>query len=375
MKKPIIAILSISLLLLLAAPVTAAFSYSPTSSGSVFILSNSTTGNSVLAYNRSPDGLLSFAGAYPTGGIGASGLTGTNQGGVVLSQDGKWLLAVNAGSNSLSVFRASQHPSTSLALTDAVSSDGTYPVSVTIFSEWFGSVVYVLNAGTSAIAANIAGFYLNSRGVLTPVPGSSQPLSGITSPAEISFNPTGTVLTVTEKSTNLIDTYTVNYHGVASGPIFTPSVGGTPFGFAFDNRGQLIVSDASTNELSSYTVSSSGSVTSIAPSPVSNGGQAAPCWVVVTANGELAFSANAHIGTISSYYVSPGGSLTLLQSTAATVGIPDLDMALSGNSHFLYAYDAGTLTIQAFLVHPDGTLSGIQTVSGIPAGADGLAAN
>jgi len=378
-------LLSLLPLLLLTAPIATAVAHSsfPSQGGSVFIMSNSPAGNSILAYNRSPDGFLTFEGSFATGGLGASGLTGTNQGGVTLSQDGAWLFAVDAGSNQLSVFNVIDGPSTSLVLTDVVSSGGVYPISVTTSSQGFGNgfgtkpFVYVLDAGSASVAANIAGLYLNNRGTLSPIPGSIQPLSGITQPAQISFNPEGTVLAVTEKSTNSIDTYTVDHFGVASGPTITPSIGGTPFGFAFDNQGQLIVSDASSDALSSYSVSNSGSVTAIAPSPVSNGGQAAPCWVVVTADGRLAFSANAHVGTISSYSISYSGSLTLLQSTAAptAIGIPDLDMALSGNSNFLYVYDAGTNTIQAFAVHSDGTLTSIQTVSGIPAGADGLAAN
>ncbi len=348
-------------------------------------MTNSPAGNSILAYDRSPSGFLTFTGSFATGGLGVSGLTGTNQGGVVLSQDGAWLVVVDAGSNQISVFRVPDGPSTKLRLTDTVNSGGIYPVSVTIssqydgpFGQFGGNIVYVLNAGAATTPANIAGFYLSSWGTLSPIPGSVQPLSApLPGPAEISFNPAGTVLAVTEKSTNLIDTYTVDFRGVASGPTITPSVGFTPFGFAFDNRGDLIVSDAMSNALSSYSVSYSGSVTAIAPSPVSNGNQAAPCWVVVTADGRLAFSANAHIGTISSYSISRSGSLTLLQSTAAPapIGIPDLDMALSGNSNFLYVYDAGTSTIQAFAVHSDGTLTSIQTVSGIPSGADGLAAN
>lgn len=333
-------------------------------------MTNSPSGNSVLAFNRSPDGTLAFAGSYATGGLGLAGLTGTNQGGLTLSQDGSWLFVVNAGSDTISVFQVIQYPSTALILADVVSSGGLTPVSVTAS----GAVVYVLDAGSATVPGNIAGFHLDNRGHLTPIPGSNQPLSGITSPAQISFNPRGTNLIVTEKSTNLIDGYAVNSFGVASGPVLNPSSGATPFGFAFSNQGYLVVSDASIGALSSYSVSLSGSVTVISGSVPD--GQAAPCWVVVTSDGRLAFTANAHGDTISSYDISPSGGLSLAQGVAATTAATDIDMALSANSQFLYVYDAGANVIQAFSVHPDGTLSLIQTVSGITlAGGDGLATN
>jgi 6-phosphogluconolactonase (cycloisomerase 2 family) len=151
------------------------------------------------------------------------------------------------------------------------------------------------------------------------------------------------------------------------------SSGNTPFGFSFDNKGQLIVSDAASGALSSYSVSDSGTI-SVISGTVPDGGLA-PCWVVVTANGKLAFTSNAHGDTISSYAVNHDGSLSLLQGTAATTDKTDIDLALSQNSKFLYVYDAGANEIQAYSVGSDGSLTWIQTVSGIPAGGDGLAAN
>jgi hypothetical protein len=36
----------------------------------VFVQNNSTTGNQVFAYDRAPNGALSLAGTYATGGVG-----------------------------------------------------------------------------------------------------------------------------------------------------------------------------------------------------------------------------------------------------------------------------------------------------------------
>ena len=67
-------------------------------------MENATTGNSVIAYQQSADGTLSQAATFATGGLGVGhGLE--NQGALVLSDDGKYLLIVNPGSNDVTAFR------------------------------------------------------------------------------------------------------------------------------------------------------------------------------------------------------------------------------------------------------------------------------
>jgi DNA-binding beta-propeller fold protein YncE len=128
-------------------------------------MTNDPSGNQVVVYNRAADGSLTWSANFATNGLGANGLTGSNQGGLVLSSDGRWLFVVNPGSNDVSVFRVSPN---GLTLTDKQSSGGVMPVSVTIFENW----VYVLDVGTSTTAGNIAGFYLNDAGQLSPITGS-----------------------------------------------------------------------------------------------------------------------------------------------------------------------------------------------------------
>src|SRR6266699_3691100 len=260
--------------------------------GTVYIMSNSVSGNQVIVYDRAPDGTLTWKANYATNGLGINGLTGSNQGGLVLSEDGRWLIVVNAGSNDISVFSVNQK---GLNLTDKASSQGTMPISATVH----GNVVYVLNTGGSESTGNIAGFHLN-HGQLSAISGSVQPLSGVTAPAQISFNPTGTVLVVTEKSTSKIDTLIVSE--AAGGP-------------------------SGTSAVSSYTISYSGSLTTISASVPDT--QQAACWLVVTGNGQFAYTANAHSTTISSYTIAGNGKISLLNTKAATVGGTDLDMALA----------------------------------------------
>jgi 6-phosphogluconolactonase len=351
----IISLLSLAAILAVLSTIslpTAAYSGS---TGAVFISDNAAAGNNVWVYARATDGSLTSLGSVSTHGLG-TGTALASQGAVVL--DGHWLLVVDAGSNEITVFKVS---GATLTFASKASSFGTDPISITAH----GNLVYALNAGA---AGNIAGFKINSAGVLTHIKGSDEPLSGAASPSpeQIGFNNQGNVLVVTEKASNFIDTYTVSSSGVPSDPNVQTAAGLGPYGFAFNAQGKLLVSEAASNSVTSYSLSSNGNLRIISGAIPDFG--LAPCWLVV--NGNYAYAANAHGGTISSYQVSNTGGLSLFSSVAAHMTIPTLDMAFGG--HFLYAHNGAVIT--GFYVFSDGSISSIASVSGIAASAAGLAA-
>ena len=361
MRNKILAALSVALFIF--ATVSAAGGVSAATPSSLYTIDNAAA-NSVLQFQAS-NGVLSLSGTFSTHGMG-TGVALASEGAVTLTQDGHWLIVVDAGSNQITVFYVK--PSGGLVFESVVGSHGIAPVSVTTSD----GLVYVLNAGTSTVAGNIAGFYLGKDGRLTFIPGSNQPVGGAagSSPEQIGFNNNGNVLVVTEKAANLIDTYTVSGRGVASAPTTAPSNSPGPYGFAFTSRGYLILSEAATGTLSSYAVSNTGGLRTISVSVPDFG--LAPCWVAVSHDGRFAYASNAHGGTISSYSVSRSGALTLSSSVAATTSIPTLDLAFSGNGHFLFALNGGMIT--SFQVHWDGSIAQVSSIGGLPASATGLAA-
>lgn len=340
--------------------------------GNVYVMTNQSAGNAILVFHRDAAGILTSAATFATGGNGAG--TGADplgsQGAVVLSDDERFLFAVNSGSNSISAFTVSGDQ---LDLRSTVSSGGIMPVSVTARH----GLVYVVNAGGTP---NISGFALDANSnQLVPLAGSSRNLPGGAGagPAQISFSPDGGVLVVTEKNTNRIDSFTLDDRLPARVASF-PSLSTTPFGFGFGRDDAAIVSDAGsgsgTAAVSSYEVEEDGGVTII--SPPAGDTQSAACWIAVLRNGRFAYTTNASSGTISSYAVSEDGKLALKQVMAASTGdgSTPTDMALNRNSRFLYARDGGNGTVAGFRVGPDGTLTPLGTVSGIPSGAQGIAA-
>jgi 6-phosphogluconolactonase (cycloisomerase 2 family) len=333
-------------------------------SGFVYTETNAASGNAILAYSQGHDGSLTAIGSFPTGGLGAgSGLA--TQGEVILAGGGKWLLAVNAGSNDISTFRVRDDGR--LTLTDRAGADGTGPVSLTADD----GLVYVLDAGGSG---NIAGFRLDN-GNLHHIGGSVQALSGsATNPAEVAFSTNGRFLVVTERATNLIDTYSVDSHGRAGGLNTTASSGPVPYGFAFDLRNHPIVSEAANSTLSSYRLSGAGAT--VISASVPTGGIAA-CWVAVSPNGLWAFDSNAHGGTISSFEVHSNGSISLVLSVAANTGAGSapLDLQISSNGRFLYVTEAGAHMIGGYRLGAGGTLVAVPGGPVLPASASGIAAS
>jgi 6-phosphogluconolactonase (cycloisomerase 2 family) len=332
----------------------------------VYTMSNGTDGNAVLAFRQHGDTLVP-AGSFPTGGKGSGGGLG-NQGALAFSEDGDALFVVNPGSHDISVFEINGRY---LKLIDRVPSGGTSPISIATHEDY----VYVLNAGGPG---NIAGFELTQHNKLKPIAGSNQPLSGAnTAPAQISFNLSGDTLVVTEKATNIIDTYAVDEDGVASAPVSQKSNGQTPFGFSFTPRGMLVVSEAfggapNASAVSSYRLRDgqlsvrSGSIGTT---------QSAACWIVITKNGKFAYASNTGSNNISSYRVGSAGRLTLQEAVATPTGAGPIDMALNKNSRFLYVLNAGSDSLEVFRVNRwNGRLTQGTGVSGLPNGANGLVA-
>lgn len=332
----------------------------------VYTMSNDPGGNAVFAFRQHGDTLIP-AGSFPTGGKGSGGGLG-NQGALAMSDDGDTLFVVNPGSDDISVFQVhGRH----LRLIDRVPSGGIRPISIATHCEY----VYVLNAGGTG---NIAGFELNSHDKLQPLAGSIQPLSGTnTAPAQIAFNPAGDTLVVTEKATRIIDTYTVDEDGVASGPVTHPSSGLTPFGFSFTRHGVLIVSEAfggapNASAVSSYRLHN-GALNVVSGSVLNS--QSAACWIVITKNGKFAYVSNTGSANISSYRVGRNGRLTVREAVATPTGAGPIDMALNRNSRFLYVLNSASHSIDVFHVdRGTGRLATGTGIAGLPNGANGLVA-
>ena len=330
--------------------------------GAVFTLSNEAEGNRVLAFARAGDGSLGEQVAYPTGGMGSGDSLGS-QAALALSEDHRFLVAVDAGSNELSAFAVD---GARLKLRDRVASGGMRPVSVTVRS----GLVYVVHAGGSN---NVAGFALDGRGRLHALPGANRLLSAESvGPGQIALSPDARELVVTEKGTSKIDMFRVSAFGRLEPAIFADAAGRTPFGFEFTSRGDIVVSEAATTSASSYAVDRRG--VRLITGPISDT-QAAPCWVVVARDDRHAYVANAGSASVSTYSIERNGEIALVDARDGELGEGGrpLDMAMDRNGKYLYVLDRGNASIASFDVARDGSLEPSFAAGELTPFASGLA--
>lgn len=128
----------------------------------VYTITNAADGNEVIVFQRASDGSLSMQESVSTGGLGSGTGLGSQEA-VVLTENGRRLFVVNAGSNQISVFAVRNR---GLKLLDVTDSGGIMPISLTLH----GRILYVLNAGGSG---NISGFRVRDNGRLVPLEGST----------------------------------------------------------------------------------------------------------------------------------------------------------------------------------------------------------
>jgi 6-phosphogluconolactonase (cycloisomerase 2 family) len=303
-------------------------------------------------------------------GLGLDG-----QGAVALSENHEWLFAVNAGSNSISVFRVNQDGS--LLLSDTKASGGTIPVSICNHHQY----VYVVNAGTGTIN----GYTLGLGGTFEAIVGSNLPLSAaMADPAQIAFSPNGEYLYVTEKRTSKISSYEVDANGLATADIVYSSTGVTPFGFCHARDNYMVVSNANLiapgvpvpggASCTSYSGSNPGDLSPQNGAVPNN--QSASCWVATTKYGRFAFISNTGSNDISSYYVSPWGSIYLVHGSAVSTGAGSApkDLCVAANNFYVYNLNTMTHTIGGYHRAILGDLVSIGTTPGLPDYATGLVA-
>jgi hypothetical protein len=343
----------------------------------VFVQTNEPTGNHIVVYDRGSDGVLSEAGRYSTGGDGGVAAPGTesdhlaSQGSLVYDGRHSLLFAVNAGSDSLSVFGVSGDR---LTLRQVVSSGGAFPVSIAISR----NLLYVLDGGGTG---SLQGFRITGSH-LTPIAGStrtlglanSDPPNFLMSPGQAGFTPDGRQLVVTTKASgSFVDVFGVRPNGRLSA---APTANGaaTPGPFAFrcqPGTQRLVDGEAGASSVTTNALTGDGA---LADPKSQSDNQIALCWI--TRVGSFYYVSNTGSNTVSGYQIDPSGQPSLLAAgtgvVATTVAGPVDSAAAAGR--FLYVQTGIGGTVDEYRVNVDGTLAQIGTVTGLPPGQEGIAA-
>ena len=343
---------------------TPASAHTPRSGSTVFVQTDNLQGNAIVAYDQAADGSLHQAGTYTTGGLGGQ-IPGTgpdhlaSQGALTYDRAHHLLYAVNAGSDTLTVFSVDGDR---LIRRQVVSSGGSFPVSVAVH----GNSVYVLDADDGG---SVQG-YLSLAGRLVKVPSWHRGLglpSG-TTPGQVGITPDGGKLVVTTKGGDSIDVFRLGLLGPAARPVVTSTPGQGPFGFTFDAAGRVVVTEGATNSVATFTVGRDAKLTKVAEVAT---GQAATCWVV--GSGDHFYASNAGCGTLTGLSENGHGSLKGIGNTATAAGT--VDAAVTSDGTFLHAQTGVAGGVDSFRINSDGSLTRTGTVT-VPnaTGGEGIVA-
>ena len=344
----------------------------PPAAGYVYLNDDTAGANTIAGFQRQADGSLTpLPGSPFTAGGAGTGTGLASQGAIQTALDGRYELAVDAGSNQLSVL--STEPGGALAPVGGgvVSSGGVDPVSVAVH----GNLVYVVNAGPAA--PNLTGFVLTPFGRLIPLPQATFPLPANSQPGEVLFNSTGTKLVATLIGSSQIASYTVSgdgYLNPAAGSPY-PGQGLGAFGSQFSpiNPDLLFVSNphngADLGTVSAFDDGFGGMLSSVGASPYADG-QTAPCWVAITPDGRYLFAVNAGSQDISRYAIARDGTLTLLGTTPVSGANPGpLDAQVSPDGRTLYVDESGAQAVGVFAVQGGDLTELPNSPVALPAGA------
>ncbi|MCX4572112.1 lactonase family protein [Streptomyces sp. NBC_01571] len=348
----------------------------------VFVQGDELDGNTIHVFKRGRGGELTALGRYATGGRGGDQVDAptdslASQGSLVYDDRSGRLLAVNAGSGTVTSFRVRGQK-----LTDrqVVRSGGDFPSSIAVS----GRLAYVMNAGG---AGSVQGFRITAKG-LAPLRGSHRSL-GLdnkkvplfsSSPGQLAFTPDGGQLVVTTKSANTIEVFPVRHDGRPSRrAVVNDSAGGVPFAITFDRAGRMLVAEAEDSTVSTYKVRTDGTL-DVVQKPLPNG-QKTLCWLERA--GDFFYGGNTGSSTVTGYRTDRHGRLAL--TTGGGVATPPsamsqgvIDLAVTKDDSFLYVQNATSGTVDGFRVGGNGSLTKVTTVTGLPSfaesGMEGIAA-
>ncbi len=397
--------------------------------GAVYAMSNNFTANTVVGYGRSEDGKLTKIGEFRTGGEGAAFDGGEGLDplisaySIIMTDDRRFLLAVNAGSSSVSVFRINSDFSLELTEEQRIRGGVVGPNSIA----YRDGLVYVSVIDSDGIfdgepdqEGALVGFRLTRNGKLRPIARSTRELGN--RPSAVRFSPDGKFLiaasinagssALASGSQDEMVVYGVRRNGrltrnpvsAAASTVPLNSEGrNLPSAIGFEvvrDRGKQFVvvtearefqSDGSppafpalqTGSISTWELDRYGRLIPIdldvlAGTSITDGERTA-CWIQFAADGESFWVSNALESTLSSFSFDRGNISLINRIEAAGTPPSDddpfgttdgwIDLWVSEDGLHLYQLFGLSGTIGVYEIENEGEGTGltlIQTVSDLP---------
>jgi 6-phosphogluconolactonase (cycloisomerase 2 family) len=335
------------------------------SSGRLYTITNDAKHNAVAVFERRADGSLAEVAGSPfaSGGKGLEGGDIDEQGAIRVYKN--FVLAVNPGSDSISVFRKGSNGKLELVDGSPFPSGGNAPLSLTVHN----NIVYVANQAPAFVKPssepNLVGFRLGEDGKLTPIENSKITFPTGQGPAQVEFSPNRKVVVVTsgfqDEKTDRLHAYIVQPDGTLKegpGSPVAPKDASGVVGFSWSPQSDRVyVSSFRGSAVTIFDVDKKTGAIKQVGAPYGNNEKAA-CWTALSADGKRLYVANFVSNSISSFDVTDG-KLTLLTTTKRRgASNPDTkDLEISKDGQYLYAVASGAKQIAIFRIGRNGQLT------------------
>ncbi|TVY57955.1 hypothetical protein LCER1_G002355 [Lachnellula cervina] len=323
----------------------------------IYFLSNAAN-NSVVALKVAADGSVSDGSMTATGGAGMSGVDAAgkpagadglfSQGSVKIA--GNTLIAVNPGSNTVSMFSINPSDPTKLTMIGAPASTlGEFPVSVTISQKL--AIACVANSGAKS---GIACLSMTAHGLkpldkaLRPIPlGQTTPPSGpLNTISQTFFNADSTALLTTVKGNPMVNnTGFISAFPVDNGSVSPQEMRSSPNGTAVlfgvtllpGSNDKIFMTDAS---FGAATVSLSAGLIGSTAASTKIDGQMATCWATFSGATGTAFVTDVLVNHLVEIDPASGAIVKATAGATGNLGMIDLE----GKGNFIYALAPGNTT-------------------------------
>ncbi len=349
--------------------------------------------NAVLAYQKNADGTLSPLPGSPfkTGGAGIGNPTqglgpDDSDDQIKITSDGKFLLAVNPGSNTIAVFRILENGALAPVDGSPFYSEGQSPVSIAIRS----NQVYVANQATKdslnpAFAApNYVSFLIDGSGALTYVTGSKFETSPGSSPSQIIVSNDNRYAFgadflgfMLKPAVGTLRSFSITGAGkfmpVAGTPYAVPSGMGGALGLSKNPKADILyVGFPVAGKVGVYKIGLNGSLAF--QSAVDAG--AAACWLRTTKSGNALYALNSGENTVSVFNTWSAASPVSVQKFALKhpgplYGMPGMMFTTSEDFGLAFSPDENTLYVISQYTNKDLTLGNYNLLHTLKVATDG----
>ncbi len=265
----------------------------------------------------------------------------------------------NLGSESVSAFSIGAGGSLS-AITGSPFATGREPLGVVVSPD--GRYVYVTNLDSESVSA----FSIASNGSLSAVAGS--PFATGYGPWGVAVSPDGNHLYVANNNrgsaSGSVSAFSIASNGslsaVAGSPFTTGGEEPTDLAVSPDSK-HLYVADQSGNSVAAFSIAFNGSLSAVAGSPFAT---EHPRGVAVTPDSQYLYVVNSSTNTVSAFSIASSGSLSSVSGSPFATGYGALSVAVTPDGKHLYTANSGSgENVSAFSIASGGSLS---PVSGSP---------